>query len=69
MPIRKQKKFGTFFKRTESEKQISKLSKNYENTQNSLEEAMEMIRRLSEEIETLKGKEENQEESQGESQR
>lgn len=69
MPIRKQKKFGIFFKRTESEKQISKLSKNYEDTQNSLEEAMEMIRRLSEEIETLKGKEENQEESQGESQR
>lgn len=55
MPIRKQKKFGTFFKRTEVEKQIFQTSKNLNNTQAALEEAMKMIQKLSEEINALKG--------------
>lgn len=55
MPIRKQKKFGTFFKRTEAEKQIFKTSKDLNNTQAALEEAMKMIQKLSEEINDLKG--------------
>lgn len=61
MPIRKQKKFGTFFKRTEAEKQIFKTSKDLNNTQTALEEAMKMIQKLSEEIDALKGNTENAE--------
>ena len=61
MPIRKQKKFGTFFKRTEAEKQIFKTSKDLNNTQTDLEEAMKMIQKLSEEIDALKGNTENAE--------
>lgn len=61
MPIRKQKKFGTFFKRTEAEKQIFKTSKDLNNTQAALEEAMKMIQKLSEEIDALKGNTENAE--------
>ena len=61
MPIRKQKKFGTFFKRTEAEKQIFKTSKDLNNTQIALEEAMKMIQKLSEEIDALKGNTENAE--------
>lgn len=54
MPIRKQKKFGTFFKRTEAEKQIFQNSKELNNTQAALEEAMKMIQKLSNEINELK---------------
>lgn len=61
MPIRKHKKFGTFFKRTEAEKQIFQNSKDLNNTQAALEEAMKMIQKLSEEINALKGNTENAE--------
>ncbi len=54
MPIRKQKKFGTFFKRTDAEKQIFQNSKELNNTQAALEEAMKMIQKLSNEINELK---------------
>lgn len=60
MPIRKQKRFGVFFKKTEAENQIFKNSKELNETRDALAEAMEMIRKLSEEVNELKENNSNQ---------